>query len=366
MIRDGVYLWDAIIINNAWALEIATELNDPHWASRELVDFSEVPGFFEGHKPFIANDPYYNEQTDGIHIGPYAVGIYYQMVYNLEVANTLGIRVRGFSLTVDAIIAQLRILSEYNNRNDEKISAFHVSNYRAGALFQRLYISSLEEPEAPHATDGGRWGSNREAAMKKSFEILETIGRLGEVRPDKPGMMTAYTEMLEGKSLFWVGDSNSNVLYARLAQKKNVKILPVELPSFEELGFYQGTYLTSMAVFQNAPGREAAIEFVLSTITPKMAEQVVRRLNNLTGFRGNVAKPFSNPDVFGVFQKGLGARYHDRVHFFDGFEYVLGEGQNRLNDKFEDLLVELLMGQISAHDALNRVVGWVKDPAPVG
>ena len=59
MIKTNNISWDIVWMDDHIYQLVAEGLNDTDWGRKNLVDFTDIPGFRETQKPFIFSDPSY-------------------------------------------------------------------------------------------------------------------------------------------------------------------------------------------------------------------------------------------------------------------------------------------------------------------
>ncbi|MCD4844994.1 MAG: ABC transporter substrate-binding protein [Methanosarcinales archaeon] len=361
MIETGDIKWDIIWIDDHIYQHVAEELEDPGWGKKHLVNFEEVNGFKQTQKSFIIHDPIYREQTGGMIVGPYIEGYYNVMYYNKDVAQELGIEIKHLGMTYDDLLSYIKAVNQYNMEHDMNIYAFYECNdfLSSGILFQNLFKSELEDFDKAKEEVGSH---EKNAALLKTFQAFEEMGNydpLLDSHRSNPWFQTRHYP-LEGECLFDVRGVWMYSHWMGIDEKKTKKMIPVELPVFQEVDYYLGGYIPTWAVMKDAPNREEAIRLLMFWSTPLVAEKWVRYAKAPTGIVGHVSTSDSADDLFEQFQAEITEKYGANVHHNANAGYIFGEDNRLLQDDLNEVLVQLLDNEITAQQAYDEIIGLVK------
>jgi hypothetical protein len=171
--------------------------------------------------------------------------------------------------------------------------------------------------------------------------------------------------LLDDDALFIVGGTFMYSQYRGTDAARSVKMRPVENPALGPARVLVGDYTPVFAVMKNSPRRDVAVDFLMSSATPKNAERWVRYTKNLTGVRGYLSDATSRQvDAFGdVYEKYLvdmQERNGDRpiVHLRTP-AYLFGERTPVSVVELRERLTAILEGTLTARayydDVLRRL-----------
>ncbi|MBD3242718.1 MAG: extracellular solute-binding protein [Chitinivibrionales bacterium] len=356
-IRGDSLRWDILWMDDHIYSNVADELGDNEWARKHLVDFEQVPGFVEAHKPFIVSDPTYRHQTGGILVGPYVEGYYLALWYNDSIATRLGIAVKQRGMTFDDLLGYAAAVHAHNNAKGDSVALFYesVDWFTLEMLFQSLVKSHIGD--YGEATRADAYTPRKRDALRAGLECFEALGRY---RPlieshDRNRWVDTRHLVLNDEALFYCHGTWMYNLWREIDKQRMTRMVPAELPVLRPVDFALGGYIPSFAVNRHSPVREQAIDVLMWWCRPEVAEKWVSYTKNPTGLRGNVVTSTLGDDVYGRFQSYMTTRYRGRVHYTADAGYLLGAANASLFSELNGLLRLLLMGRIDAESAFQAI-----------
>ncbi len=370
--KTGKILWDIIWLEPFYYQEIANGLNNPDWGKKYLVDFETVPGFNETQKSFILSDPQYRNHMNGTITGPYIEGFYQPFFYNKELTDKMGIQVKDKNMTFDDLLGYFKQVSDYNKKNKTSIPILYDSgDYKGGIgyapstwnIFQSLFRSQFASLADLESTTPS---NTKMAAVKK------VLGSLGELAKYKPlisdwkdlNWFDTRNYVLENKAVFTV--CGASWLYSHwhgIDATKTMKMVPVEMPTYEPVDHYMGGYNPMFAVAKDSPVRDEAVKLLMSFSTPNSAEKWIRYAKAPSGIKGNISKAggvSTNTDQFDNFITYITEKYGGNVFDSKTVDYILGEKYKDLTLKFTMHLGDVMDGKVSASAAYAAILGDMK------
>lgn len=361
MIKTGNIEWDVVWLDHSIYQHVADKLDDPQWGKKHLVDFEKVPGFKATQKLFILDDPQYREQTGGIIVGPYIEGYYLAITYNKDVSKKLGIEIKQYGMTFEDLLEYVKEVEEYNHRNNTSIAAFYESNdfITTELLFQNLLKSELGNfSDAKEETGSER----KNAALLKTFQAFEELGKynpLIESHKNNTFFRTRHL-VLDDECLFFVNGIWMYSHWMGIDEEKTKKMIPAELPVFQKVDYYPGSFIPTWAVMKDSPNRDEAIKLLMFWSRPQVAEKWVRYAKAPTGLAGHMSTSDTGNDPFEQFQAQITEKYGGNIHYSANAGYILGEKNRLLQQNINKQLIELLDGNVSAQQAYNEIMKEVQ------
>lgn len=361
MITTGNIEWDVVWMDDAIYQYTAEELGDPGWGEKYLVNFEEVDGFKETQKSFIIDDPVYRKQTGGIIVGPYIEGYYYVIYYNKDVAEMMGIEVKQYGMTFGDLFGYVRDVEEYNQGHNTSIAAIYESkNYiTTELLFQNMLKSELGDFNEAKEETGSE---EKNAALLKTLQAFEEMGNYDPLIDSHKNNTWYQTRhlILDDECLFYVNGVWMYSHWMSMDEEQTRKMVPAELPVFQETDYYLGGYIPAWAVMKDAPNRDEGIRLLMFWSTPLVAEKWVRYAKAPTGLVGHLSTSDQEDDVFAQFQAAITNRYGGNVHYSANAGYIFGEENRLLQDDLNELLLRLLDGEITAEQAYEEIMRMVE------
>lgn len=356
MINTGNYEWDIVVANTGVYGDVAELLNDSYWGEKYLVDFLEVEGFNETQKSFIIDN--YLDEYGGILVGPYIEGFYTMLWYNTEVADEIGIEIKQYGMTFDDLVEYVKAVYEYNQQNGTNIAAFYESNsdwrtteYMFGHLFKSdIGNFSLVKEET--------FTEQKNQSLLKTFQAMQELSKYEPLLKghDNRAWYDTRNMSFDGTVLFTVNGAWMYNHWMDMDENKTYLMTPAELPVFQNVDFYMGSYIPQFAVMKDAPNKDAAIELMKYISTPTIAEKWIRYTKAPTGIKGHLTTSDVADDQFEQFQSEINEKYQGRLHFSDNAGYILGEENKLVDSLIDELMIDVLDGEITAEQAHAQVL----------
>lgn len=370
--KTGKIAWDVIWLEPFYYQQIASALKDMDWAKNYLVDFETVPGFKETQKSFILSDPQYRNHMNGVITGPYIEGFYQPFFYNKELTDMMGIKVKDQGMTFDDLLGYFKQVDDYNKKNKTDIPILYDSGDNKGGIgyapstfniFQSLFRSQFTSlAEVEDVTPS----TVKLAAVKK---VLGSLEQLGKYKPLIPGWQdldwfgTRYYA-LDDKAVFTV--AGASWMYSHwhgIDPQKTMKMVPVEMPSYQSVEHYMGGYNPMFAVAKDSPVRDEAVKLLMTFSTPNAAEKWVRYAKAPSGIKGNISAAGSvsaKTDPFDKFITFVTDKYSGNVFDSKTIDYILGEKYKDLTLQFTMHLGDVMDGKATADQAYADILAEMK------
>jgi hypothetical protein len=371
-IKSGKIDWDIIWLEPFYYQKIANELNDPDWGKKYLVDFEKVPGFKDSQKSFILSDPQFRNNMNGIISGPYIEGFYQPFFYNKELTDKMGITIKDKDMTFEDLLSYFKAVSEYNKNNGTNIPILYDSgDYKGGIgyapstwnIFQSLFrseISNIKDLEDVNPSTA------KLIAMKKALKSIEELSKYKPLISgwkDLSWFDTRYY-VLENKAVFTAcGASWMFSHWHGIDANKTMKMVPVEMPVYQQVNHYMGGYNPMFAVMKDSPSVKEATDMVMSFSTPNSAEKWIRYAKAPSGIKGNLSKAGSTSvklDQFDNFITYITDKYGGNVFDSKTVDYILGSKYKDLTLPFTIHLGSVMEGEITADQAYSLIMADIK------
>lgn len=353
MIRSGRIDRDIVEVMPFIYRYVAAALNDPDWAKKHLVDFSEVEGFLEAHKPYIAQDESF--RLGGIFSGPYIYSFYCCTWYNKRLGKQIGLSLGEGALSLSALQDCVERIAAYNQTAAVPVCAF-ANNGEGFALriaFRSLLLSAVvdEQGNLPESLSP----EVRKAALKRTSQAFETMGSFHPL--GVPGQKPADL-LLQDKAVFYLGTTD---FYSEMVASPFYSGLEgfdlLELPAFGRVNYVPGQLSPSWAVMKNSPNRDLAIRFLQFLTEPFVVENWVRVTKNPTGLRETLYAPSLDDDCASRF---LIREFEE----YDGMirnptlevNRLWSEGSTNLLFSSSDAIFDLMSGRISSDEFYIKVM----------
>ncbi|MBI9085546.1 MAG: carbohydrate ABC transporter substrate-binding protein [Desulfobacterales bacterium] len=363
MTKTGNYDWDVIWLDDQIYQYVADELKDPYWGPKYLVDFGQLPGFKDTQKGFIFDNPIWAAQTGGIIVGPMLEGYYHAIFFNKDVADKMGIEIKEMGMTFDDLLGYVKAVDNYNKKTETDIAAFYESSDWTcqEILFQRLLKSEIGDFKKSLENKGS---AEKNAAFKKTLEAFEKLGKYKPLIKNYQENIWFQTRHipLNDEVLFYVNGIWMYNHWMSADETKADKMIPAELPVFKEVDFYQGGYIPTWAVWQDAPHKKEGIKLLEFWSRPHVAEKWARYTNAPTGVKGQATTGRESSHPFSVWQKKITEKYSGNIYYIPSTAYIFGKEERNellLNDVKEEIL-KLLDGETTAQEAYDRIMTKVK------
>ncbi len=360
MIESGDMEWDVVIANTGTYGDAAELLGDTCWGDKYLVDFMDVEGFSQTQKPFILES--YLDEYCGTLVGPYIEGFYIMIWYNQEVADEIGINIKQYGMTFEDLLGYVEAVYDYNQEHGTSIAAFYESNsdWRVNEyMFAHLFKSAVGDFEAVKEKT---FSDDKSAALLRTFQAMETLSQYDPLLPGHDDRAWYDTRQMsfDGTVLFTVNGAWMYSHWMGMDENKTTIMMPAELPVFEETDFYMGSFTPQFAVMKDSPHKQAAIKLIEFMSRPQIAEKWVRYTKSPTGIQGNLMTSDIAQDQFEQFQSEVGERYQGRFHFSDNAAYMLGEENVLLDSMVDELMIDVLDGEVTAQEAYDELMASMK------
>jgi hypothetical protein len=370
--KTGKIAWDVIWLEPYYYQQIASALKDADWAKNNLVDFETIPGFKETQKSFILSDPQYRNNMNGVITGPYIEGFYQPFFYNKELTDMMGIKVKDQGMTFDDLLGYFKQVDAYNKKNKTDIPILYESgDYKGGIgyapstfnIFQSLFRSqfvSLAEVEdvTPSAA--------KLAVVRKVLDSLEQLAKYKPLISGWQGLDWFGTRHypLDNKAVFTV--AGASWMYSHwhgIDAQKALKMVPVEMPSYQPVEHYMGGYNSMFAVAKDSPVRDEAVKLLMTFNTPNAAEKWVRYAKAPSGIKGNISAAGSvsaKTDPFDRFLTRVTDKYGGNIFDSKTVDYILGEEYKGLTLQFTMHLGDVMDGKATADQAYADILADMK------
>ena len=340
--------WDIVRVNNEYQT-VANYMNDPLWAKKYLVDFSEIPEFKANTNPDLLTQTQ-KDYWKGIIPGPYLEGFNWALWCNKELAKELGLNVKQFGMTADDLLQYIKVVNEYNKRNNKQIMPIlECSDWSTiYVLVLQLYVSEIGDETELYSDS---YNEKKLEAWHKVLKFCEELAKNNTFNYDIQSMkwQPTWNYPLTKKCLFYV---NASWMYnIWLKQDSNLvnDMLPTELPTFKEPNLYFGGFMVTWAVPKNAPHKEEAIKFLLHLNQPDMAEKWARYTKCPTGIKGGVTTSAIGTNQFEEYNSGINKKFGTRkVNFIDDSRTIFGSTRHLVNNYYK----EVSRGTMTADQAM--------------
>ncbi|MFO7888861.1 MAG: extracellular solute-binding protein [bacterium] len=361
MIKNDSIEWDIIpIIGAAYSL-IGKQLNDPDWGHKYLVDFRNVPGFDETQKDFILNDPKYMKDTDGIYIGPCIEGYYYAIFYNKEVADIIGLNVKHFNMKFEDLLNYVKEVADYNKQHGTNFAAFHDSGdwVTIEILFQHLFKSAINYSSEYTIPD--YFTQKNKRGLLQTLKAFEELGKYDPLIESAESYRWDNSKgvVLNNKALFYVNGSWMYNNWEVIDKEKVKKMIPAELPVFDQINYYMGGYSPNFAVLKNSPNKDLAIELLMHWTNKDFVQDWIRYAKSPSGTYGYMdAKGFGG-DVHEVFVNSISEKYGNNIGYYDtDLDYLFGSNHSIPYTRFCQYLHALLRREKTAQEVFYGLMRY--------
>ncbi len=349
-LKKPVADWDIIARIHANYQQVATILNDPLWGEKYLVNFSEVPGFLESHKPFI-NTKMYKERYGNLVFGPHNEGQLTALYVNTDVAKKMGITVKQYGMTFDDYLGYIKAANEYNKSHDYIAPVFEdVRWIHSELIFKQMFFSLMDSYEQILDT---RFTPEKQQAIEKCYKAFEELSKYSPILKERLNINWGRDNVypLEDKCLFFPNYTFMYPIWKMKGKDKMYKMMPCELPVFRPSITYMGGYVANWGVLKNAPHKEEAIKLMMFWCTPEIAEKWVRYTKSPSGVIGNLTITSFGVDPFEDFMYTIDAKYQGKMMQELDNQYILGEK----NYKIPYRVIEVLEGRMTANEAMDEL-----------
>ncbi|HKK80779.1 MAG TPA: extracellular solute-binding protein [Prolixibacteraceae bacterium] len=352
VINEGLTNWDILRINGEYQ-EVTEILDDPDWAKKHLVDFSQIEEFQKGTIPELLTEEA-KAKWNGIIPGPYTEGQYWAVWTNKKVAEKVGIEVKQFGMTFDDFEDYLKAVHQYNQNNpDDYIIPIYESYVweTTMSIAINLYASLLDNREefiSETITE------KRLQAWGKTLEAIESIAKYQPINPKwrETEWSGTHNMMVNGECLFYVNGSWMYNIWEGINSKKVLNCMPCEYPSFKPHVTYPAAYQVTWGVPKNAPNKEEAIKFLLEMNKPNIAEMWSRYTKCPTGIKGNLSNAILGGDQFEEFARYVQDHFGTNTYrYYETNSWVLNDKHTGTPIYFR----EVIEGKMTAGEAMTAL-----------
>jgi ABC-type glycerol-3-phosphate transport system substrate-binding protein len=341
--------YDLLMLNNLNNII----LEEPDWAEKYLVDFSEIEGFEENTVEGVIEKN--KERWSGIIPGPFIEGFNYALWCNLDVANKLGIEVKQTGMTFEDFKNYLKVMDEYNQQASEEDQIYGI--LEAGDwstmvfLFNQLFLSNLESDKHYH---NKYISESKLEAWHKTLKQLEQIAPYNPLPPDWESNVwnDIFPEMLSDKYLFFSNATWMFNFWQSVDKEKLRKMMPAEYPVSRPVNHYIGGYQIMWVVPKNAQHPKAAIDFLMAMNQPKVADKWVRYAKSPTGIKAELASSSMGGDQFENFINAIDQKYGENKITLGGNNQYIFDAERRFSENYGH---EVMTGKMTADEAMKQI-----------
>lgn len=351
-VSEGLTDWDILRLNGEYR-EVYTILNDPDWAVKGLVDFSQMDEFKSGTREELL-DGSITAEWNGVIPGPIVEGQYWALWCNRKVAEKIGIEVKQFGMTIDDFMGYLVAVKNYNTQhpNEAIIPIFESYVWETTqALAYSLYASLMD---SANEFLSYQITEKRLNAWQQTLEALEEMAAYQPINPE--WRATEWTEtqkdFLDEKYLFYINGSWMYNIWKGIDEQTVLNCVPCEFPGFKEHVIYPAAYQVTWGIVKNSPHKEEAIKFLLAMNTPEIAEMWSRYTKCPTGIKGNLVSSSFGGDQFENFANYVQTSFGTNIYrYYDSSSWVL-DGKHSTEKMY---FREVIEGEVSAKEAMRRI-----------
>lgn len=361
MINSGDFRWDVVFLGIEVYNYVAEILDDQFWGAKHLVDFSTVDGFYQSHKGFIRNTPFYKQQTGGIFVGPFIEGLINCLWYNRAVARKIGLNILEEGMTTRDFLEYARKVSLYNKDQKTKTPFFNLSSFnRIEVLFEYIFKSQLEDEQ--HAIDLSYSEEKAQAFLKTLlyFEQLSAYQPMLNSDWRTKDFVQYQKDFLAGAGLFLPAGTYLYGHFEGNAPQLMQNGIPLEPPTAKYKTGLVGQYSNVWAVMKNSPNRELGVKLLQLWSEPKVAEKWVAYTKNPTGLKGNLSSLSSksyDSDIYSAFVYKMIEKYeHLPMRYFRSPMYVFGPLCQITGAAFRENLALILEGKKGAREYFKEAM----------
>jgi ABC-type glycerol-3-phosphate transport system substrate-binding protein len=352
VIEEGLTNWDILRINGEYQ-EVTALLNDPDWAKKYMVDFSQIEEFRQGTIPELLTEEA-KAEWNGVIPGPYVEGQYWAVWTNKAVAEKIGIEVKQFGMTFNDFAGYLKAVHQYNQNNpDDYIIPIYESYVweTTMSIAINLYASLLDSREeflSETITE------KRLQAWEKTLEAMESIAKYEPINPKwrETEWSGTHNMMVDGECLFYVNGSWMYNIWEGIDSEKVFNCMPCEYPSFKPHVTYPSAYQITWGVPKNAPHKKEAIKFLLAMNKSNIAEMWSRYTKCPTGIKGNLSNAALGGDQFEEFARYVQDHFGTNTYrYYETSAWVLNDQHTGTPIYFR----EVIEGKMTADEAMKAI-----------
>jgi hypothetical protein len=351
-IIKSVTEWDIIRINNH-NIAAGSLANDPEWAKKYLVDFSQYEKFNQNSIDDVISSES-KERWGGI-IPGHAIDANNLVLWcNKDLADKIGITPKPFEMTAEDFDSYLKALHDYNIKNNKTVYGLNINNGwlpASGIAFQ-LFSSIIGDYGKIRDL---KYSEEKLQAWEQVLNYFEKISSYKVIYTDwnKVGWGYYNEKIIKDECLFMVNSTWMYNLLEGIDKENYKKVIPLELPGFKHNQTYAGDHSFPWAVPKNAKNREEAVRFLLYWCQPSIADEWVRNTKSPTGIKGSMVQTGFGVDVYENFDYTINNKYkgkklpvnlHNNGRFF-GIK----------NKDIPNYFVEVITGSVTSREAMRLI-----------
>lgn len=345
-------VWDIIRVNNEVSV-LADLTKDPTWPAKYLVDFSQFEQFRNNSIDAVNSDEM-KRRWGGIVPGHALDAHSFVLWCNKDLAEKLGIKIKQFNITADDFEEYLRLLNDYNIKNNKHIYAIpFTGGWSPATTFAWQLFASLIGNY-----DQLRDNQYSEDKINAWEQVLQYCERLSKYHPVDPNWRnyqygTDYAKPLKGDCLFMVNGTWMFNIWQQMDSVNYRKMIPLELPALKPAQTYLGEVSIPWAVLKNAPHKEEAIRFMLYWCRPDVADEWVKNTKSPTGIKGNLVQTEFGFDVYETFDYTIAKKYGSKKIPYNFYNNAFFFGEK--NASVPNCFAEVMEGSITAGEAMKKI-----------
>lgn len=344
--------WDIIRINNQ-NMALGPLANDPEWAKKHLVDFTQYEKFNQNSTLEVISDET-KERWAGIVPGHALDANNLVLWCNKALAEKIGINPKPFEMTAEDFDSYLKTLHDYNIKNNKTIYGLNISNGWqpfAGIAFQ-LFSSIIGDYEKIRDL---KYSEEKLKAWEQVLDYFEKISSYNVIKADWNKIDWGYynEKIINDECLFLVNATWMYNLLEGIDKINYKKVIPLELPGIKPNQTYTGDFSIPWAVPKNAKNREEAVKFLLYWCQPSIADDWVRNTKSPTGIKGSMVQTGFGVDVYENFDFTINNKYK-------GKKLPVGiHGNGRIfgikNKDIPNYFIEVVTGTVTSREAMRLI-----------
>ena len=351
MLKSPNPKWDIIRLKNNY-VPISKILNDPDWAKKYLVDFSEMPDFVNSHLPIVFSTTF-KSQNGGITIGPYTEGYFYSVWYNKDLADKMGIKIKDFGMTPEDFLGYIKAAFDYNQKNNTNIIPLFENELwltTENLMVELFYSACVDFDEIVNVN----FNPKKLIYLEKVLKVFEDISKYRPLPKNRSEIVFEKTMdyPLTGKCLLYINASWMYNDWENIDKVTLLKMYPAELPTFGSKNIcYNGGYQACWAVLKNAPNRDNAIKLMKYWTRTDVSEKWVRFTKSPTAIKGNLTSVTLGFNQFENFEYTMNLKYGAHILAAYDNRYILGIQNKDIKIPF----IEILENKITANQAIQNI-----------
>jgi ABC-type glycerol-3-phosphate transport system substrate-binding protein len=344
MIKTNTWPYDLMLCDAYLYQQVGDSVKDKNWGEKYLVDFKNEQWFIKEHKESLFKDNLATSVFGGIAPGAYIEGVWDLFYISSSVEEKLGIKVKEYDMTVDDFIEYAKVVYEYNQKHQDKITFFSMQwDGGINMMFNHLVMSELGKDYKNKSFDPFVVLSNVYQKLEKimPYRPIEQYTKFAndrELQDDKVLLNFSYT---------WV------TLYWQMNNPEGYKKMrPCELPSMtgKVADYYPGVYQCVFVVPKNAKNKDAAINLMKFITNGDVGFKWEKYSNCPTGLKTSANFSEFGSDAFNNFSEHVHLKYDNKLQQVNLSEILFNSDKN-INFQ----VAQILNGQISANEAINIV-----------